>query len=294
MRFWVVALSLLVSCNAVAAKLNVVTTLPFLADIAKKVGGEFIDAGSLAQPNQDPHFVIPVPTLMKKTRDADVFIEIGLELEIWAPKVIDGSGNTRIQSGKPGRIVASKGIATEEVPSQMSRALGDIHPGGNPHVWLDPLNAKIIARNICDGLSKVDAAHAADYKKGLAAFEAEIDKRMVVWKQTAADIKNKQFITYHKSFVYFAKRFGFTIPMEIEEKPGITPSARHRDDLIAFMNKDKIDAIMMELYYDRTPADFIAGKTNARVIQVPIDVGADPAAKDYFSLIDLLLARLKK
>jgi ABC-type Zn uptake system ZnuABC Zn-binding protein ZnuA len=294
MRIWHLFLcAALVSTTLFAAKLNVVATLPVLGDIAKKVGGEFVEVKTLAEPNQDPHFVIPVPTLMKKTRDADVFIENGLSLELWAQKVIDGSGNRNIQLGKPGRVIASKGIASKEVPSVMSRELGDIHPGGNPHVWLDPENAKIIARNIANGLSGVDPAHKDAYAAAAKKFAADVDAKMPAWTKLAETLKGKQVITYHKSFIYFANRFGFTIPMEIEEKPGITPSARHRDALIALMNNQKINRIVIELYYDRTAPDFIAAKTGAKVVQVPIDVGADKDAMDYFSLIDLLLKRLQ-
>lgn len=292
MRFLVASLSLFVAFSA-SAKLNVVATLPVLADIAQKVGGDLVEVKSLAQPNQDPHFVIPVPTLMKKMRDADVFIENGLQLELWAQKLVDGSGNTRIQPGQRGHVVASKGIAMQEVPTELSRAQGDIHPGGNPHVWLDPENAKIIARNIVESYVRSDDKNKANYEAKLEAFKKEIDTRMAGWKTKANAVKNKSFITYHKSFIYFAKRFGFTIPMEIEEKPGIAPSARHRDELIALIKKDKIPAILMEPFYDPVPANFIAKETGARVIQAPIDVGAIPAAQDYFSLMDYLLNSLQ-
>src|SRR5688572_2731979 len=153
----------IISLSASAAPLKVVATLPVLADLARKVGGEFVEVSSLAQPNQDPHFVIPTPTLMKKTRKADVFIENGLSLELWAQKVVDGTDNRRIRIGQPGRIVASRGIATLEVPHVNSRALGDVHPGGNPHVWLDPELAKKMAKNISEGLSAVDPEHAPQY-----------------------------------------------------------------------------------------------------------------------------------
>jgi zinc/manganese transport system substrate-binding protein len=291
---YLLLLILFVSLGAVAAPINVVATLPVLADIAKKIGGDLVDVKSLAQPNQDPHFVTPVPTLMKKAHNADVFIENGLSLEPWVQRIVDDGGNPRIQTGKPGRVVASRGIAAKEVPRELSRAHGDIHPGGNPHVWLDPLNAKIIARNISEGLSNVDPSHKTAYAAGLTKFESDVDSRMAGWMKKAASLKGKQIVTYHKSFVYFADRFGFTVASEIEEKPGITPSARHRDALVARMKADKIDTILMEIFYDKKGApNFIAEKTDARIVQVPIDVGAHASANDYFSLIDHLLDSLK-
>lgn len=284
----------LFSTHLFAAQLNVVATLPVLGDIARKVGGNLVSVQTLAEPNQDPHFVIPNPVLMKKTGSADVFIENGLSLELWAGKIVDGSGNARIQEGKPGRIVASKGVATKEIPAAMSRALGDIHPGGNPHIWLDPINAKTMARNIANGFAAADPKNKDAYAKGADKFAADIDTKMVEWQKIAQNrLKGRSIVTYHKSFIYFAQRFGLAIEAEIEEKPGISPTARYRDELIATMQRNKIDTIVMELYYDRTAApEYIAAKTGARIVQVPIDVGADPEAADYFSLIDLLIKRI--
>src|SRR5262245_51709972 len=160
------------------SKLHVVTTLGVLADLAKQVGGDRVDVQALSDPRQDPHYVEPRPTLMQRARDADVFVEIGLQLEMWADKVVAGSGNARIQAAQPGRVVASTGISTLELPTTLSREWGDVHPYGNPHIWLDPLNAKDMAANICDGLCKVDAAHEAAYKTRLEAFQQKIDESL--------------------------------------------------------------------------------------------------------------------
>src|SRR5687768_10425188 len=141
-------------------KLEVVATTGVLASIAQAVGGERVEVQALADPRQDPHFVEPRPTLMQRARGADVFVEVGLQLELWAQKVVDGSGNARIQSGQPGRVVAAQGLHTLELPASLSREWGDVHPSGNPHVWLDPLNAGALADNIAAGLARVDPAHA--------------------------------------------------------------------------------------------------------------------------------------
>src|SRR5262249_34299565 len=127
--------------------LEVVTTLGVLASLASEVGGTRVHAEALADPRQDPHYVEPKPTLMQKARAADLFIEVGLQLELWGEKVASGSGNPKIQMGQPGRVVASTGVQTLELPAVLSREWGDVHPYGNPHVWLDPLNAKTMAEN---------------------------------------------------------------------------------------------------------------------------------------------------
>ena len=265
---------------------------------------------------------------MQRAREADVFIEIGLQLELWAEKVVSGAGNTKIQTGQPGRIVASAGIATLELPTTLSREWGDVHPYGNPHIWLDPLNAKDMAANICEGLCKVDAAHANDYKARLESFQVKIDdslfgaelvkqiggkklarlaredrlndyllskdlsKLLGGWLKQVQPLKGRPVITYHKTSIYLANRFGFTVPVEIEEKPGIPPSARHRDAVVELIRRTGIKTVMEELFYDRSAADYLAGQTKVHVIVVPIDVGTEAGIADYFALIQNFLDRL--
>ncbi len=309
-------------------KLEVVTTLSVLRSIAEEVGGARVHAQSLADPRQDPHYVEPKPTLMQKTREADVFVEIGLQLELWAEKVVAGSGNPRIQSGQPGRVVASTGVQTLELPAVLSREWGDVHPYGNPHIWLDPLNTKTIAENICAALCKLDAAHAAEYQGNLERFQRRIDEGLFGaelvgqvggkqlsrlarqgrlaeylkqkeleallggWLKRAAPLAGRPFVTYHKSWIYFAERFGIEIPVEIEEKPGISPSARHRDEVLALIREKKVKTLLQEVFYDRSAADYLAQKTGAHAVLVPLDLGDEVGARNYFELIDLILGRV--
>jgi zinc/manganese transport system substrate-binding protein len=164
--------------NAQGKKLHVVCTLPTLKAITEEVGGDRIDVIALARGDQDPHFVSPTPVLMKKTREAALLIENGFSLELWADEVANGSGNSRIFRGNPGRVVASKGIAPLEVPSVLSREMGDIHPQGNPHVWLDPLLAKVQASNIADALSGADPSNADYYEQRKKDFQNRIDQAL--------------------------------------------------------------------------------------------------------------------
>lgn len=163
---------------AAQAKVKVVCTLPTLKALTEEVGGDRISVISLAKGDQDPHFVTPTPVLMKKTREADLFVENGLSLELWAEQVVNGSGNPKIFRGTPGRIIASRGITALEIPSVISRELGDIHPEGNPHMWLDPLLAKIQASNIADGLKRVDPSGADYYDQRLKDFHDRIDSAL--------------------------------------------------------------------------------------------------------------------
>ncbi|MDZ7269015.1 MAG: metal ABC transporter substrate-binding protein [candidate division KSB1 bacterium] len=329
-------LTALVSTLATAApagapggKLRVVTTLSVLQDFAREIGGERMEVQALADPHEDPHFVQPRPTLMKRAREADAFIEIGLQLELWTENLLAGSGNPRIQLGQPGLIVASNNIATLELPQTLSREWGDVHPYGNPHIWLDPLNVRQMVENIAGGFKAIDPAGAAYYDERLAAYQQRLDEalfgaellrevgagkltrlarqgslheflaarqlsaKLGGWLAQAERLRGRKIVSYHKTWVYFARRFGLTVAIEIEEKPGIEPSARHRDRVIAVMKAEGIDTILIENFYPRAAADYIAAQTGARVVVVPIDVGPGTVAPNYFRLIDHLLASLQ-
>ena len=308
--------------------LEVITTLGVLKSLAEEVGGSRVHVECLSDPRQDPHYVEPKPTLMQKARAADALIEVGLQLELWAEKVAAGSGNPKIQTGQPGRIVASNGISTLELPTVLSREWGDVHPYGNPHVWLDPLNAKTMAENIAKGFQALDPGHAQDYQRDLESFQARIDEALFGkdlvqevggrqlgrmarqgklaeylqgrnlgnmlggWMKEAEPLRGRPIVTYHKSWIYFAERFGLTIPVEIEEKPGISPSARHRDQVLALMKEKGIKTILQEVFYERSAADYLAKETGAHAVVVPLDLGPEVGAQDYFGWISLVLREL--
>jgi zinc/manganese transport system substrate-binding protein len=314
--------------RAAPAPIKVVTTLSVLADLAREVGGERVKVEALSDPHEDPHYVAPRPTLMVKAREAGAFVELGLQLELWAGKVVEGSGNPVIQAGQPGRIVASLGIPTLELPRELSREWGDVHPFGNPHIWLDPLNAKEMAANIAHGLERVDPEGKDAYEAKLKSFQDRIDvalfgedlvkevggrqlarrardgtlegwlkdrglsDKLGGWLKRARPLSGRPVVTYHKSWIYFAERFGLKIPIEIEEKPGIPPSARHRDAVVELIRKQGVKTILEEVFYDRGAADYLAKETGAHVLVVPIDLGESVGAADYFALVDLILGRV--
>ncbi len=309
-------------------KLEVVTTLSVLSSLAEGVGETRVHVESLTDPRQDPHYVEPRPTLMQRARNADVFIEVGLQLELWAEKVVSGSGNPRIQSGQSGRVVASSGVQTLELPAVLSREWGDVHPYGNPHIWLDPLNVKVMAENICTAFSRLDAGHAEEYRQSLGSLQKRIDEALFGpelvkevggrqlsrlarqgrldeylekqgltaslggWLKVAEPLRGRPIVTFHKTSAYLADRFGFHVPIEIEEKPGIPPSARHRDRVLELMREHKVKTILNEVFYDRSAADYLAEKTGAHVVVVPIDLGPEVGLPDYFALIDRILDEL--
>ncbi len=166
------------SAFAEAQTIKVVTTLPTLKALVEEVGGDRVDVVALSRGDQDPHFVTPTPVLMRRTREADLFIENGFTLEQWADEVVNGSGNSKIFRGTSGRVTAAEGIAALEIPSVLSREMGDIHPQGNPHVWLDPLRAKILATNIANALKRVDPENAGYYESRKEGFHGRIDQAL--------------------------------------------------------------------------------------------------------------------
>ena len=192
------ALALLVPRPAAAA-VKVVSSIPTLGSLAKEVGGDRIDVESLAKGYQDPHFVEPKPSLMLVLNRADVLLYVGLELEIgWLPPLVLGSRNAKIQLGEPGNLDCSRAIPVLDIPTtKVDRSMGDIHPLGNPHYWLPPSNAKIIAREIAQRLSQIDPSGAATYQKNLATFNDKVDAAAKKWQPMVDKMRGVKVVTYH-------------------------------------------------------------------------------------------------
>src|SRR5580765_8451450 len=194
------------------ATIKVVTTLMDLKSITEYVGGDKVSVTSIATGYQNPHFVDPKPSYIINLSNADLFVTIGLDLETgWSPQLLASSRNTKIQKGAAGYVDASDGIGLLQVPTSANRAEGDIHIYGNPHYWLDPLNGKVIGRNIANGLERVDPSNKATYETNLQAFFKKIDDKMREWQSKMAAFKGAKIIAYHNEWVYFETRFGLNI-----------------------------------------------------------------------------------
>lgn len=219
---------------------------------------------------------------------ADLLIVAGLELEIgYLPPLIDQSRNGKIHPGNPGYLDASVGCDILQRPTtQVTRAMGDVHPYGNPHYWTDPKNGRVVARAIAARLSQLDAAGAAAYQKNLAAFEARLTQKEAEWKAKMAPFAGTKIVTFHDSWPNFAKAFNLDIVGHVEPKPGIPPTPSHTLEIINLIQARKVPAILVEPYFDRKTPDSIAGKTGAAVVVFYPSVGGTPAITDYFSLFD--------
>jgi len=275
--------------------INILATTADLKSVTEAIGGDKVRVDSLAKGLQDPHFVDAKPSFMMKAKNADLFIRIGLELEIgYEELIIDGSRNQKIRIGNPGHLDASEGVYLLEVPTttKVDRSMGDVHPMGNPHYWLDPENVKIVARNIANRLSELSPENAGYFQESLKAFDKKMGEKMIEWNKKMAPFKGKKIAIYHRSWPYFVDRFGLVIACELESKPGIPPSPGHLKEVIDIMKRDNVKIILMEVFYDEKPAQFVADQTGAKVVVVPNSVGGTKEAKDYFSLIDTIVNKI--
>jgi len=281
-------LGLLLAASPCLATVHVVTSLQDFASIADAIGGKRVETFALARGYQDPHFVEPKPSFVLKLSKADLLIVAGLELEVgYLPPLIDQSRNEKIRPGAPGYLDASNGCDILEKPTgTVTRAMGDVHPFGNPHFWLDPDNGRVIARAIADKLTQIDPAGAAEYKANLAAFDAKLSEGEKRWDAALGPYAGTALVTYHNSWPNFLKRFKLTAAGYIEPKPGIPPSPAHTVELINMMTEKKIPVILMEPYFDQKTPKSVADKTGATLITFIPSVGGVPDAKDYISLFD--------
>jgi zinc/manganese transport system substrate-binding protein len=275
------------------AKLNVVTTLPDFASLAREIGGEKVAVTVMAKPTEDPHFVDARPSFVVQLRTADVLIEGGAELEIgWLPPLLQNARNPKIEVGKPGRVVASQGVRLMNVPTNVTRAAGDVHALGNPHFMTDPIIAKAVAQHIAQSFSAIDATNAASYDANYKKFEATINAKLQEWGATMLPFKGQNVVAYHDSWVYFAHRFGLNIDLFLEPKPGIPPSPSHLVEVIAQMRAQKIKAIIVEPFHNRKIAEKVASATGAKVVDFSQFPGGLSGTESYVKLIDALVSRL--
>jgi len=279
-----------VTVPAMAAdqRLNVIATTEDLASIAREVGGDRITVESIARGYQDPHFVEAKPSFILKLQKADLLIVVGRELEIgWLPPLIQQSRNAKVQVGAEGYLDASQGVRILEIPTgQITRAMGDVHPQGNPHYWLDPENARAIAKSISDKLSQFRPGDRAYFEQRLTAFGARLSEAEKKWLAMMAPYKGTKVVTYHRSFPNFADRFGLDIVGYVEPRPGIPPSPGHTLELIQEMKRQNIKLILVEPYFDLKTPESIARATGATVLVMPPSVGGVKEAGDFFGLFD--------
>lgn len=325
-----VATALAVCAASAMAEIKIVTTLPDLASIASAVGGNNVSVTSIIMGARDPHRIEAKPSYMSRAAGADLFIAEGLELEIaYEQPILEGSRNAKIQIGAARHVYASDYAYILDKPSgSVSRAMGDVHPYGNPHTWLDPGNGRTFAQKLAAKLASIDPANAKEYAADADRFTDRLDSAMFgkslvtkyggdklwEWERNAQlesklkeagalgtlggwagqmlPLAGKPVITYHRSLNYFAHRFGLRIVDELEPKPGLDPTPGHLGEVIKSGETKGVKVIIQESFYPTKHAQLVAGRIGAKVVAIPQNVGHDKGADDYISLFDVIVDRI--
>ena len=294
-RLFAVA-ALMLAPHVAQAQLKVVTSTTDLYDIAKSVGGDKITATHIGEGYQDPHFIEAKPSFVLQLRNADVWAFVGLDLEIgWMPLLLDGARNPKIRQGGSGYVDASQVIRVLDRPNgNVDRSMGDVHPLGNPHYWLDPENGRRLARMFKTKFSQLDPKNEDVYERNEKAFEARLNAAERGWQTDLAAIKGKPVVAWHTSWRYFAEYTGMNIVAFMEPKPGVPPSPSHLYEVIQTVKRTGAKAIVMEPFYDRKVADLVAKQTGIKVLILPPSVGGlrNAPVNDYISLMKYDVARL--
>jgi ABC-type Zn uptake system ZnuABC Zn-binding protein ZnuA len=291
---WILALTALVVAGLAsppacqAKKLNVVTSTTDMAALAQEVGGDRITVEAIAKGYQDPHFVEAKPSFLLKLKNADLLISVGLQLEIgWLPPLITQCGNGRIQVGAPGYLDASQFAEILDVPTgQITRAMGDVHPLGNPHYWLDPNNGRRIARGIAQKLGEMDPADSQYFQQRFQDFDRRLTAAEKNWDAQMAPYRERKLVAYHTSWSNFARHFGLQIVGYIEPRPGIPPTPGHTLEIIQLMKRDNVKVVIVEPYFDLKTPNSIGSATGAKVLVLLPSVGGEKQVTDYFKLFD--------
>ena len=274
--------------------IKVVTTTADLAALAREVGGDRVTVAALANPTQDPHQVDPKPSFIVQVNKADLLIAVGRELEIgWLPSLTTSARNAKVQPGGAAYLDASANVKILEIPTgQITRAMGDVHPQGNPHYWLDPANGRIIARSIKDKLSLMAPSDKSYFEQRYAQFDTRLAAAEKKWDAMLAPYKGAKLVTYHRSWPNFMERWGLNVMGYVEPKPGIPASPSHIIELIEDMKRQNVKLIVMEPYFSSRTPESIATRVGGTVLVLAPSVGAVKEAADYIQLFDYNIGKL--
>ncbi len=269
---------------AFAQQIRVVATFPDLADITRQIGKELVNVHSLDTGVEDPHGVPMKPSFVPRLNRADVLVLTGLDDEhSWLPALLDVANNPKILLGRPGYIDCSVGVEVLEAPTLVDRSEGDLHPKGNPHYMLDPVDAKIAAQNIATGLSRNFPQDQQTFEKNLKAYLAELDDWIVRWEKMAVPLHGVKYVEYHPEWVYFARRFGMERVGSVELKPGIEPTPNHVVELIQLIKQEKPQLLLYGAQNPRLP-EKIAAETGIKLLRLYSNAGGRPGNRHLYQM----------
>lgn len=283
----------LLMTQPVFAALNILACEPEWGALAKEIGGDRINLYVATTALQDPHHVEARPSLIARARNADLVVCTGAQLEVgWLPLLQTQSGNPKIQTGQPGNFEAARYVVKLEVPQQVDRAQGDVHPAGNPHIHLDPRNIEKVAVALSERMVQIDGKEAGYYQARTKAFLERWRQAIPQWEQRALPLKGMSLVVYHRNFSYLIHWLGMREAGELEPKPGLPPTTAHMSELLGRLTATPAKAVVRAAYNDPRAAEWLAGRAGIPALMLPFTVGGSPQANDLFGLYDDTLSRL--
>lgn len=295
-RIYIQALSLWLFAGPAFSAVKVITTTSDLNAIVSEVGGKEVESESICKGSQDPHFIEPKPSYMVKASRADLLVSVGMGLETaWLPNIVRGSRNPKINQGKAGYLEVGDFVQPLEVPTgKVSRADGDVHPEGNPHITLDPIRAGEVAVVIAKRLGELDAANAGKYQERAIALQKRLGEKTKVWQERVSKSGTNKVVSFHKTLTYFFDRFQIANPMILEPMPGLPPTARHVMEVISRVKSEKIPLIIVENFFDSNVARRVQKEVpGLRIATVPVAVGGEDEIKSIDDLYEFLVSTVE-
>lgn len=271
-----------------AAPVKIAAALPDIGSIASYIGGDKVEVFAIGKNNSNPHAVEVLPSYMIKVSRVAIYLKVGLALDQWSDAIIDGSRNSRLLT-----VDCSNGIKVLQKPTgKVDASMGDVHPDGNPHYWLDPSNGVVIAGNVLAALKKTDPSNSAYYEKNFGRFKEETEKRVAGWKAGMAKLSGRKIITYHSSWIYFASAFGMDIAASVEPLPGIPPTAKHLAELVDIIKREGITILLQEAYFPGDAPRFLERQTGIKVFKFTPSC-ADVKPGSYFNHFEDMISQIE-
>lgn len=284
------AAAALLAGAAAADTLDVVATIPDLADVVSRVGGERVEVTSIAKGTENVHSVVVKPSHLVAVNRADLFVQVGLALEhSFVPGLLEKGRNQRILPGAPGFVNVSDGWEAIDVPATADRGqAADVHLFGNPHMNLDPRAGRHMAQRVLEGLLRVDPDGAVGYRARHAAYVEELEAAEARWAERAKAFRGRKVAVYHPDFAYFARHYDLIVAATIEPKPGLPPKPRDLARTIETLKEEGVDLILTARWSNNKDVRFVAQKAGARVLEVPILVHGVKGADTWIAMMDVL------
>ncbi len=275
------------------AELNILACEPEWEALSKELGGDKVKVSSATNALQDPHRIEARPSLIARTRNANLLVCTGLELEVgWLPVLLQQSGNGKIAAGQPGNFEAGALVPRLDVPGKVDRSEGDVHAAGNPHIQQNPHNIALVSVGLAKRLAELDPANAAYYQARQKDFSARWDAAMLKWEKQAAPLKGVAVVEHHKNMEYLMGWLGLRQVGTLEPKPGVEPSAAHLSELQAQLQRQPAKMVLRAAYQDGRASQWLAERAKIPAVVLPFSVGGDDKAKDLFGLFDSTVQRL--